>query len=121
MLVYQNHNNHQGKRIDWYQNHVNRELKQQGELRIVSLAAEILVNNFTILLVYLKFGLNIFYFLFINIWGKFLKFEQNRQARRLSYVFSFLYSTKGLENPSFLREKVTRCEVRVFSHYRGVL
>jgi len=61
MLVYQNHNNHQGKRIDWYQSRVNRELKQQGELRIVSLAAEILVSNLTILLVYLKFGLNIFY------------------------------------------------------------
>jgi len=35
----------------------------KGELRIVSFAAEILVSNFTILLVYLNFGLNIFYFL----------------------------------------------------------
>jgi hypothetical protein len=35
----------------------------KGELRIISLAAEILISNLTISLVYLKFGLNIFYFL----------------------------------------------------------
>jgi len=29
-----------------------------------------------------------------------------RQARRLSYVVSFLYSTKGLENPPFLGKKL---------------
>jgi hypothetical protein len=48
----------------------------KGEFKITSLAAEILVSNLTVSLVYLNFGLNIFYFLSINIKCRFLEFRQ---------------------------------------------
>ena len=56
----------------------------KGELRIVSLAAEILVSHFTVLLVYLNFSLNIFYILH---WKK--------RLRRLSLASSQSEITDG--------------------------